>query len=189
MAGQSVYEFVFRVVSILRMGVEVGITSGMTEEDWETGETWFTLFSDLKFRMRDGKVYCKGGSVMYPPPVTDEEGWEVEPVDDRVLESMFQCNNTLYVMIAGQKVTLWTYEQGWDNSKKFLNAEALSKIVDTPAVDDVSSENKGMMSLKVIAAETAREHMGVLALREFEHFMDYEVRERLFTPPSWWVSF
>jgi hypothetical protein len=186
---ETTFAFVARLFHILRMGVEVGITSGMSEEDWETGETWFTLFGDLKFRMRDGKVYCKGGSVAYPPPATDEDGWEIEPVDKSFFESMFEDGTIHEVMVSihGSKINVWSSEHGWDNSKNFLNAGSLQKV-DTITTNDTVNENKGLMSLKLLAAEVARQQLGTFAMREYAHFMDFEVHEALFKPSSWWVK-
>ena len=121
---------------------------------------------------------------MYPPPAVGEDGWEIEPVDERILDDMFQCDNTVYVEVGGERVQLWDYYNGWDNSKNFLNGNWLEGMTRAEEV----KEEQGVMSLKLLAAEAARENMGIIAVKEYEHIMDYEVREKMFKPCSWWIQ-
>jgi len=181
-------EFLDRLFVILRMGVTVGIVEGMDDEDYESGESFFRLFADRQFRLLNGEVYCKGGSVMHPAPATDEDGWEVEPVDECFLEDVFSDGNvhTVYAVVVGQVVQLWTHDHGWDNSKKFLNTVALSKMAETVEHAD-EKQDENIKPLMFLAAEAVRNHRGTLALREYEHVMDYETRNHVFKSPSWWV--
>lgn len=179
--------FGMRLVNIMRRGVEVGIVEGLFEEDWETGEAQFTTLNDRKFKMRNGnltEVFCKGGSVMYPRPATDADGWELEPVRDDFFEDMFSDGtiHMVYIVVNGERVPLWTASQGWDNSKKFLNRNNMPFLKAA-----TSAEDKGISPLKLLAAEAARDHKGVLAMREFEQFMDYETRNHVLSPTSWWI--
>jgi hypothetical protein len=186
--GADAREFLVRLFVILQMGVTVGIVEGMDDEDWESGESFFRLFADRQFRMLNGRVYCKGGSVMMPVPATDEDGWEVEPVSKCFLDELFSDGNVciVYAVVDGQTVQLWTFDQGWDNTKKFLNAVALTKMAETVEhADDEQDEN--IKPLMFLAAEAIRNHRGTLALREYEHVMDYETRNHVFRSPSWWV--
>jgi hypothetical protein len=179
------------------MGLVVRIVEGTVEEDWENEdddwdaprESWFTTFSDRQFRMRNGQVYCKGGSVMHPLPATDEDGWEVEPVDKRFLGDMWseELIHNVYVLVDGHEVLLWTKGQGWDNSKNFLNAACLIEAATKAPEAEKPEEPMGVKPLRFLAAEAARDHQGVLALREYENHMDYETRVHVLSLTSWWI--
>jgi hypothetical protein len=178
------------------MGLVVRIVEGTEEEDWDNEDDWehpretlFTTFNDRQFRMRTGQVYCKGGSVMFPPPATDEDGWEVEPVDEWFLREMYdeQLIYTVYVLVDGPEVPVWTKDQGWDNSKNFLNATWLIEAATTAPEAEKPEEPMDVMSLRFLAAEAVRDHQGVLALREYENHMDYETRVQVLSPASWWI--
>jgi hypothetical protein len=184
----AVEKMLARLYFILRLGVVVGIVEGMEEEDWETGEIQFTTFNDRKFRMRSGRVYCKGGSVMHPTPVTDKDGWEVEPVDQVFFEDiLLECVHMIYVEVCGQKVPIWANDDmGWEKSKN-----CLAMMLPQGFGKTVTKVQKptGLMSLKLLAAEVARDHKGPLAMREFvdEICMDDETCNHMFSPPSWWI--
>ena len=188
--------FLARLYCIFRMGLVVRIVEGAEEEDWEneddgvqTPEILFTTFNDRQFRMRNGQVFCKGGSVMFPLPTTDEDGWEVEPVDERFLKNMCdeQCIFTVYVLVDGHEVPVWTKGQGWDNSKNFLNATWLIEAATKAPEAEKPEEPMGVTSLRFLAAEAARDHLGVFALREYENHMDYETRGHVLSLTSWWI--
>jgi hypothetical protein len=178
------------------MGLVVRIVEGTEEEDWDNEDEWgqpqetsFTTLNDRQFRMRNGQVFCKGGSVMYPQPATDEDGWEVESVDEWFFRGM--CDDDFIykvcVLVDGHEVPVWTKDQGWDNSKNFLNAAWLLEAATKAPEAEKPEEPKGVISLRFLAAEAARDHQGVLALREYENHMDYETRVHVLSPASWWI--
>jgi hypothetical protein len=171
------------------MGLVVRIVEGTEEEDWDSGETSFTTFNDRQFRMRNGQVFCKGGSVMFPPPATDEDGWEVESVDKWFFGQMYddELIYKVYVLVDGNEVPVWTKDQDWDNSKNFLNSAWLLEAATKAPEAEKPEEPKGIMSLRLLAAEAARDNQGVLALREYENHMDYETRVHVLSPASWWI--
>ena len=188
MVGMAVEsdKFLHRLYCIFQMGLVVRIVEGMEEEDWDNGETWFTTLNDRQFRMRNGEVFCKGGSVMFPPPATDEDGWEMESVDKWFFGEMYddELIYKVYVLVDGHEVPVWTKGQGWDNSKNFLNAAWLEAATKA----EKPKEPMGVMSLRLLAAEVARDNQGVIALREYENHMDYETRVQVLSPASWWIS-
>jgi len=182
-------KFLHRLYCIFQMGLVVRIVEGTEEEDWDSGETSFTTFNDRQFRMRNGQVFCKGGSVMFPPPATDEDGWEVESVDKWFFGQMYddELIYKVYVLVDGNEVPVWTKDQDWDNSKNFLNAAWLLEAATKAPEAEKPEEPKGIMSLRLLAAEAARDNQGVLALREYENHMDYETRVHVLSPASWWI--
>jgi len=48
-------------------------------------------------------------------------------------------------------------------------------------------QSSGIMSLKEFAGINARDHIGPLLLKEYEHLMDYHTRKEVFKPLAWWI--
>jgi hypothetical protein len=179
-----------KLFDTLGMGYVVGIRETIDDYDHETDKYVTIVTNDRQFRVRSGGVYCKGGSVMFPKPLTDADGWEFEPIAnpyyffDDLLDN--GCVQDVYIYRDDKaSVPIWNNQTGWLSRREIIKRAVpalFGKCV------DVECEGKYEQSLKVLSGLVALEVVGPLYLKMMEYCFDYETREKLLKPKVWWIE-
>lgn len=172
----------------LRLGCVVGIREALDDYDDETEQYVCIYTQDRQFRVKGGKVYCKGGSIMFPRPVTGEDGWEVEPLEDphRFFEGVLDgsCVQDVYILCDNNtRVPIWNNQSGWLSKQEIIKHAFPTSFFDKCVEEKVNP----LSSLKALAGFTAWESMDQVELKEIGYFFDDETRNHLLKPLSWWV--
>lgn len=179
-----------KMFDTLRMGYVVGVRETIDDYD-HVSETYVSIVvNERQFRARGGSVYCKGGSVMFPVPVTGEDGWEVEPIEDpyRFFEDLLDngCVEDVYIVCDDKpNVPIWSNQTGWLTRREIVK-QAIPSAFHDKCVDS-ECEEKPLSSLKVLAGLVALEVVGPLCVKEMEYCIDYETYKSLLKPKVWWV--
>jgi hypothetical protein len=179
-----------KMFDTLRLGCVVGVREALDDYDYETDQYVSIYTNDRQFRMAGGKVYCKGGSVMYPRPATDADGWEIEPIEDPynffhdVLDN--GCVNDVY--ISQVSTPIWNVQTGWVERKEIIKHAVSPAFLKTAEVEEgVSSSGFGVSQLKVMAGLATLDLIGPLSLKEISYCFDHETFECLLKPVVMWV--
>lgn len=188
-----------KLFEALRLGFVVGVKEVVEDFDYETDERFISYERDLQFRKSNGGVFCKGGSVMYPKPLTHADGWEVEPIDDphRFFEDIFDnsCVEEVYILLNNNTtVSIWTRDGDWMSKEEMLrktvsfnmNEEAEAEVEVEVEVD--ASESNPIVSLKVLAGFVVLGEIGYDAWMEIQHCFDKETSAAVLKPVSWWIA-
>jgi hypothetical protein len=186
--------FVVNLLSIVKRGVIVCLKETIDDYDHENDTYYTVLINSRLFKYVNGKIYCKGGSVMYPPPNVYDDGWEIEPladpydffiniIDEGCLEKVCVCDDDKEIAY-----DIWTNQEGWMNGdmlKESMCPRGLKQSIIEGMTQDSLKKNK---PLKVLCAMVALETLGPLKLSEYAMYMDYEVYQEVFKPVAWWIS-
>ncbi len=179
-----------KLFDVLRYQTVIGIKEALDDYDYETDQYVVTYTNDRQFRVIGGKVYCKGGSVMYPRPVTDEDGGEVEPIEDPFyfFEDLLDngCVQEVYVFHEdAPSISIWDAVNGW-----LLRREIIKHVVSPSFLKKSDKEEviKPLSSLKVLAGLVALEVCGPMSLKEIEYCLDKETCQAVLKPSAWWIA-
>lgn len=179
-----------KLFDALRFGCVVGIKEALDDYDHETGQYVPFYVNDRQFRVSGGKVYCKGGSVMYPPPPVGLDEWEIHPIEDPYyfFEDMLDngCVQEVYLVRCGEdeRNAIWNVQTGWLDRKEIVK-HAVSSAFSTEYVNE--EPVSPVSSLKIVAGLAALDVVGPLSLKEIEYCFDTETRECIMKPSKWWV--
>lgn len=175
----------------LRWGYVVGVKEALDDYDYDTNQYVTIYTNDRQFRMSGGKVYCKGKSVMYPPPATDADGWEIEPIEDpyRFFDDLLDNGCVQDVYIFQTKTIVWNVQTGWMQQKEILKhaiSPAFLKRVEVEEEVNVSS-GFGVSPLKLLAGLATLDVIGPLYLKEISYCFDKETCECVLKPVVLWI--
>jgi hypothetical protein len=183
-----------KMFEVLRYGCVVGVREALDDYDYETEQYVVCYTNDRQFRVVGGKVYCNGGSVLFPRPVTDSDGWEVEPIEDpfAFFEDLLDNGNVQEVYVsheAGKKHTVWNCNDGWSSGRAILECVIPPAFVNNKCCTEKETTCcKALMPLKVLAGLVSLEVVGPMALKEFEYCFDTETINSVLKPVAWWVA-
>jgi hypothetical protein len=181
--------WISKLFDTLRLGCVVGVREAVDDYDYETGQNMVVYTNDRQFRMSGGKVYCKGGSVMYPQPEIDADGWEVEPIEDPYyfFEDLLEngCVQDVYMLQASTPI--WNMQTGWVPRKEVIKQAVSPAFLKMAEVKEDNSRVCGVSPLKFMAGFAALDVMGPLSLKEISYCFDYETYKCVLKPVVLWV--
>lgn len=182
-----------KLFDILEYQTVVGIKEALDDYDYETEQYVVSYTNDRQFRVKSGNVYCRGGSVTYSRPVTDEDGWEIEPLENpfHFFEDLLDngCVQEVYVFHEDthehHSIPIWDAVNGW------LPKREIIKCIVSPSFlkkSDTEVVHKPVLSLKVLAGLVTLDVIGPMCMREIEYCLDKETCQGVLKPSSWWIA-
>lgn len=154
-------------------------------------ERSYLLYENTRFfKCVNGRIYCKGGSIMHPPTVTYDDGWEIRPLNDPeyFFEVMFSYNCLDKVFICENErpsLEVWNKKVSFHFDKKRLCPLGIKNMLYTKKNDLEIKCN--VPPLKVLAALELRNTFGIESVGDICYMLDNDTRHEVFKPHVWWV--
>jgi hypothetical protein len=170
--------FILKFMHILRKGAIVGLRETVHDYDDAVGHYISIIVSDRQFQCKGGNMFCKNASSL-----TWDEHPLVEPFNFLLDVLNGGGVEQAYIIKDDKETIVWTEMNGWMSSinmRKLFVPKGMSKRQFLC--------NDKATSLKCLCAKIAFDAQGPVRMREFKHYMDFEVQALVFKPCVWWVS-
>lgn len=184
---ESIYNSVKGCMSLMNKGFTLAFYEMVADFDIVT-ERSHVLFENTRlFKSINGSIYCRGGSIMYPPPISYDDGWEVYPLEDPefFFEMLFSqaCLHKIYICEDETPcMEVWNYSDKFTFNMRVLCPKGLKNI------EEMCKDNvQKTLPLKIVSALDVRNQMGLEYMRSLCFMFDLETQIAVFKPVVLWV--